>query len=406
MNKPWTMTAKAAGELQVTIYEQIGEDFWSSGEGLTAKTFASDLKAAGNVRRIKLLLNCAGGSVWDGLGIFDTLVAHPANVSAEVRGLCASIASVILMSADPGQIAMTATSTLMLHNPSTLIAGDSNEMRKMAAVLDKVKSSMIASYRRHSSKSVAEIGAIMDAESWYSPAEAIAAGFVDKIATPDDEDEYQDESLAAAVRTPIFARFRHPPAHVRQIAARCSGAGDDGTEWRRRRNRQRTLEMHEMWIMQDRRDTLALHELQIRNMQARADLSEAERYAIADHRRRRILAERAEELRAWNEANFVWEDVYVDGAYPKTCRDQRQHRSRPAQKNRGAESRAWPDKTADLRDLDSHVVMPLCRGRVGGVTTTFGNPRLAGGSECNRLFLTVRYRNEKLKIRFWTTPTR
>ena len=314
MKKFWTMNAKAAGELQITIYEQIGEDFWS-GEGLTAKSFAADLKAAGNVRRIKLLLNSVGGNVWDGLGIHDTLLAHPATVSAEVRGLCASIASVVLMAAEPGQIAMTATSTLMLHNPSTLIAGDSNEMRRMADVMDKVKSSMIVSYRRHSQKSVAEIGAIMDAESWYTPTEAIAAGFADKIATPDDEDEYQDDDLAAAVRTPIFARFRRVPARVAQIAARYSHAPvADDDEWRRRKSRLRTIELHEMELNDMRRQTMATRSIEIGNMRAAdAAVSDDERYAIDDLRRRRVMAERERELAEWRRSNFVYEAGYENG---------------------------------------------------------------------------------------------
>jgi|SRR5579862_1278993 len=294
MKKFWTMTAKAADELQIMIYEQIGEDFWS-GEGLTAKNFASDLKAAGNVRRIKVFLNSVGGNVWDGLGVYDTLLAHPAAVSAEVRGLCASIASVILMAAEPGQIAMTPTSTLMIHNPSTLIAGDSNEMRRMADVMDKVKSSMIKSYQRHTSKSVAEIGALMDAESWYTPAEAIAAGFVDKIATVDDEDEYEDDDLAAAVRTPVFARFRRVPARMAEIAARYTSG--DGDEWRRRRNRERAAELLEMDIrLRDaeddrrRRRILREHAAELAADTARPTFSD-------DYLRRAKMARRTEELR-------------------------------------------------------------------------------------------------------------
>ena len=304
MKKFWTMTAKATGELQITIYEQIGEDFWSGG-GLTAKSFAADLKAAGNVRRIKVLLNSVGGNVWDGLGIHDTLLAHPATVSAEVRGLCASIASVILMAAEPGQIAMTPTSTLMIHNPSTLIAGDSNEMRRMADVMDKVKSSMITSYRRHSPKSVAEIGALMDAESWYSPAEAIAAGFADKIATPDDEDEYENDDLAAAVRTPIFARFRNVPARVAQIATRYAPGGDD--EWRRHRNRERTMEIHAMDLRIMEAEEDQRRRARLREIAAEIAEDAAKPRFSDDYLRRAKTAARTEELRKWRDAELARE---------------------------------------------------------------------------------------------------
>lgn len=263
---------------EIRLFEQIGEDFWSGG-GITAKQFADDLKAAGNISRIKLLVNSVGGSVWDGLGIYDTLLAHPAAVRAETRGLCASIASVIICAAAPGQIAMTPTSTLMIHNPATLVGGDSNEMRKMADVMDKVKSSMITAYRRHTPKSVSEISAIMDAETWFTPKEAIAAGFADTVTTPDDD----DADVAASVD---LSHFRRVPA---QIAARFSrfSADDDGDERRRRVQRHRTLELHEMDIEDSRRHTMAMREIEINKMRAE-DTPEAER--------RRKMAERAAEL--------------------------------------------------------------------------------------------------------------
>ncbi len=249
------------------------------------------------------------------------------------------------MAADPGQIAMTPTSTLMCHNPSTLIAGDSNEMRRMADVMDKVKSSMIESYRRHTWKSVAEIGALMDAESWYTPAEAIAAGFVDKIATPDDEDEYDD--LAAAFRTPVFARFRHVPARLAQIAARFA-PGDDDDEWRRRRNRERAGELREMDLRlmdasDDQRRRRRLREIaaELAADAARPTLSDDLRRRLTMARRteelrvmrlqelaargggsveegrRRIMAERAKELAAWAPVTFRGQSSGAGGAFPK-----------------------------------------------------------------------------------------
>jgi len=280
MKKPWVMTAAKGGELEIRLFDCIGEDFWT-GAGTTAKAFSDDLAEAGDIRRIKLLVNSPGGSVWDGLGIYDALLAHPATVRAEVRGLCASIASVVLMAAAPGQIAMSPTSTLMVHNPSTLLSGDSNEMRKMADVMDRVKSSMIVAYRRHTTKSVSEISAIMDSESWFTPKEAIAAGFADTITLPGDD----DADVAANINLSKF-NFRRMPA---AIAARFSPTfDDDGSERRRRTSRLRTLELHEIDFEASRQHVLAMNEIELSKMRE-ADTPEAER--------RRKLAQYASELR-------------------------------------------------------------------------------------------------------------
>jgi ATP-dependent Clp protease protease subunit len=283
-NRCWTMTAKAGGELEILLYEMIGEDFFT-GEGTTAKSFAEDLRAAGSVSKIRLRVNSPGGSVFDGLAIYNTLLSHGATVTAQVDGLAASIASVITMAAS--EISMGDNAMMMIHNPASLIGGDANEMRKMANTLDKVKTSMITAYRRHSSLSAEKIGALMDAETWMTAGEAVDKyGFAEEVIDPSEG----DDDLAAAVRTPIFAQFRRVPPRIAQIAARC--APDD--EWRRRRLRLRTLELHEMHEADSRTHTLRMQELELSNMRA----AEAVRPVISDDlRRRRIMANRDREIR-------------------------------------------------------------------------------------------------------------
>ena len=209
-HKPWTITAKAKDEIEILLYEMIGMDFWT-GEGTTAKSFAEDLKAAGDgIRKIHLRVNSPGGNVFDGLAIYNTLLSHGAKITAQVDGLSASIASVITMAAS--EISMGDNAMMMIHNPSTVVGGDAPEMRKMADTLDKVKTSMITSYRRHSSKSVEEIGALMDAETWMTAEETVENGFAEHVTTPEG-----DEADVAANFAPMLAKFRNVP---QEIAAR------------------------------------------------------------------------------------------------------------------------------------------------------------------------------------------
>ena len=208
-HKPWIITAKAGGELEILLYEVIGMDFWT-GEGTTAKAFAEDLKAAGSVSKIHLRVNSPGGNVFDGLAIYNTLLSHGAKVTAQVDGLAASIASVIIMAAS--EISMGDNAMMMIHNPATMIAGDSNKMRKMAETMDKVKTSMITAYRRHSGQSVEQIAALMDAETWMTAQETVDNGFAESVVTPEG-----DEADVAANFGQVFASFRHVP---QTIAAR------------------------------------------------------------------------------------------------------------------------------------------------------------------------------------------
>ncbi len=184
LHKPWVITAKSSDTLEILLYEMIGEDWL--GEGTSAKSFAEDLKAAGKVSKIHLRVNSPGGNVFDGLAIFNSLLTHGAKVTAQVDGIAASIASVIVMAAS--EISMSANGMVMVHNPSTMIAGDAPRMRKMAETLDKVKSSMITAYRRHSPKSAAEIGAMLDAETWMTAQETVDNGFAERVMTPEGEE--------------------------------------------------------------------------------------------------------------------------------------------------------------------------------------------------------------------------
>ena len=209
-SKPWTFRAAGRGAIEILLYSEIGESLF--GEGTTAQAFAQELKDAGHVTEIHLRVNSPGGNVFDGLAIFNLLLSHGARVTAQVDGVAASIASVIICAAE--RIAIGPNCFLMIHNPATFVGGDANEFRKMAEALDKIKGSMVAAYRRHSSLSAKQIGTMMDSECWMSATEALANEFVEEI-TPDEAEN--GEELAANLDPRIFAQFKHVPA---QIAAR------------------------------------------------------------------------------------------------------------------------------------------------------------------------------------------
>jgi ATP-dependent Clp protease protease subunit len=205
-NRPWTINARAGDEIEILLYSEIGDSFFE--EGTTAKQFDADLKAAGSVSRIHLRVNSGGGDVFQGLAIFNTLLQHPATVIAQVDGLAASIASVIIMAAS--EITMGENTFLMVHNPATVVAGDARDFRAIADTLDKVKASMVTAYKRHTPLSAQKIGALLDAETWMTAEEAVDNGFAEKVMTPEGD----EADIAAHID---LSRFKHVP---QPIAAR------------------------------------------------------------------------------------------------------------------------------------------------------------------------------------------
>ena len=120
----------APGERRrIVIYDEIGAF------GIPAKAFLDELKALGPVAELTLRINSPGGSVFDGVAIYNALKRHDATVTVWIDGIAASIASMIAMAGD--EVVMPENAMLVLHDPSGLVAGTASDMRAMAEALDR-----------------------------------------------------------------------------------------------------------------------------------------------------------------------------------------------------------------------------------------------------------------------------
>ena len=195
--------AKANGTAEVLIYGPIGEDWY--GNGVTAKQFRDDLKAAGDVSEIVVRVNSPGGEVFDGIAIYNELRAHKARKIVQVDGYAASIATVIAMAGD--EIVLGTGTAMMIHGPSTFAWGPADTMRETADMLDKVAVGMVDAYARFNKTLAREdIEALMTGgDHWYTAAEAIKAGFATRMA---EEQEPTDSTEATSAFKKAFAQVR------------------------------------------------------------------------------------------------------------------------------------------------------------------------------------------------------
>jgi ATP-dependent protease ClpP protease subunit len=158
------------------IFDQIGED-WFGGSGISAKAFSDALQSVGPGPLV-VEINSPGGNVWDGLAIYNMLRGRQAPVTTRVVGIAASIASVIALAGD--SIEMAEASLFMIHDPSGMVAGTSDDMRKMANALDQHAEILAGIYTKRTGKTSAQIRAAMTAETWFTAQEAIQFGLADK----------------------------------------------------------------------------------------------------------------------------------------------------------------------------------------------------------------------------------
>jgi ATP-dependent Clp protease, protease subunit len=195
-----TPLAAAEGADTVTIFDVIGEDFWTGG-GFTAKRMSGALRAIGN-KPVTVQINSPGGDLFEGIAIYNMLRAHPAKVTVEVMGWAASAASVIAMAGD--EIVMGLGTFMMVHNAWGVVVGNRHDFTEAAALFETFDGAIVDIYEARSGAKRATIEKLMDAETFLGPTEAVANGFADRI----DEALGADSSSKAKVDNTILARRR------------------------------------------------------------------------------------------------------------------------------------------------------------------------------------------------------
>lgn len=174
------------GTVEVLIYGDIGESWFE--ETVDAKNFVDKISA---IRADELLIriNSYGGSVTDGIAIYNAIKQHPASKkTVQVDGVAVSIASLIAMAGD--RVQMFANALMMVHAPWGLAVGNAVEMREMADTLDVFAQAMATSYAAKSGKVAADILPLLTdgTDHWYTAEDAIAAGFCDAIVEASADD--------------------------------------------------------------------------------------------------------------------------------------------------------------------------------------------------------------------------
>ncbi|MFG1226039.1 head maturation protease, ClpP-related [Xanthobacter wiegelii] len=157
---------------ELVLYGPVGGDWWDD-SGFTAMDVIQSLAQMDG--DITVRLNSGGGVAWDGVAIYNALKAYSGAVTVVVEGVAASAASIIAMAGD--DVEMRAGALMMIHNASTITWGTAEDHEKSRELLAKLDGQLAAIYAERTGLDLAEIRALMDAETWMDAAEAIDKGF-------------------------------------------------------------------------------------------------------------------------------------------------------------------------------------------------------------------------------------
>lgn len=194
---------KGPDSADLLIYDVIGEDFWTGG-GVTAKTVAAELKKCEGVKTLNIYINSPGGEVFEGEAIYNQLRRFDATKVVTVDGLAASAASFIAMAGDT--VKMGKASQMMIHKAmgGLYIQGFADEITAAASsiseILNLLTDTIAGIYADRTGKPVADMLALMEAETWMDPARAVELGLADEVV--DGEAEPDEDDKPAALATP------------------------------------------------------------------------------------------------------------------------------------------------------------------------------------------------------------
>ncbi|KLE32501.1 peptidase [Aurantiacibacter luteus] len=184
--------AVETGDNVITMFEDIGEDFWAGG-GVTAKKVSAQLRAIGD-RPVEVQINSPGGDMFEGIAIYNVLREHPQPITVKVMGMAASAASIIAMAGDTIEIG--AASFLMIHNCWVVAIGNRHDMVETAEWLEPFDRAMSEVYAARSGQSVEAVQKWLDAETYMSGSIAVERGLADAL-LPADQVRSDDQTKAA-----------------------------------------------------------------------------------------------------------------------------------------------------------------------------------------------------------------
>lgn len=139
------------------------------------------LDSADSDKDISIYLNTPGGSVYAGLGIYDTMQFVKSDVATICTGMAASMGAVLLVAGTEGKRAALPHSRVMIHQPLGGAQGQASDMEITVKEILKLKQELYQILADHSHNTIERITADSDRDHWMTAQEALEYGMIDRI---------------------------------------------------------------------------------------------------------------------------------------------------------------------------------------------------------------------------------
>ena len=141
------------------------------------------LDSVDSEKDIHIYLNSPGGSVYAGLGIYDTMQFVKSKVGTICTGMAATMGAVLLVAGEKGMRAALPHSRVMIHQPMGGIQGQASDIEITAKEILKLKDELYQIISDHSGQKMEKIRQDADRDYWMTAEEALNYGMIDKVYT-------------------------------------------------------------------------------------------------------------------------------------------------------------------------------------------------------------------------------
>ena len=187
---PYILEERQLNVTQMDVFSRLMMDriifLGTQIDDYTANTLQAQLLYLDSVdsgKDISIYINSPGGSVYAGLGIYDTMQFIQSDVATICTGMAASMAAVLLVAGAEGKRSALTHSRVMIHQPLGGVQGQASDIEITAREIQKLKKELYTIISDHSKQSFDKVWADSDRDYWMTATEAQEYGMIDRVLT-------------------------------------------------------------------------------------------------------------------------------------------------------------------------------------------------------------------------------
>ena len=185
---PYILEERQLNVTQMDVFSRLMMDriifLGTQIDDYTANTLQAQLLYLDSVdpgKDISIYINSPGGSVYAGLGIYDTMQFISSDVATICTGMAASMAAVLLVAGTEGKRSALTHSRVMIHQPMGGAQGQASDIEITAREIQKLKKELYTIIAEHSGQPFDKVWADSDRDYWMTAEEAAQYGMIDQV---------------------------------------------------------------------------------------------------------------------------------------------------------------------------------------------------------------------------------